>query len=186
LLKGKETIIVPSGWIHAVYTGIDTLVFGGNFLHGYAVQMQIKINELEVRSNVMEKFRCPYFNVTYIFALNMYLNTLQSTTEGCTNIISKRELDQIQYLVNFICSEYHNSVRLKLKGRLRSASASYNTVYEEPKFELAVKYVLSEHNCSTLFDFLKKLSFAMADAMELPHRIAIKEIKELREVAASL
>jgi hypothetical protein len=186
LLNEKETIIVPSGWIHAVYTGMDTLVFGGNFLHGYAIEMQIKINELEVRSNVMEKFRCPYFNVTYIFAANMYLKTLQSTTEECTSIISKRELDQIPYLVEYIRSEYNNSVRLQLNGRLSSASASYNTVYEEPNFELAVQYVFSEHNCSTLIDFLKMLLFAMADAMQLPHSIAIKKIEELRKVAASL
>jgi hypothetical protein len=137
-------------------------------------------------SNVIEKFRCPYFNVTHIFAANMYLNKLQSTTEECTNIVSEGELDQIQYLVNFIGSEYNNGVRLKVNGQLSSASGSYNTVYEEPKFELALQYVFSEHNCSTLIDFLKKLSFAMADAMEVPHRIAIKKIKELRELAASL
>ena len=30
-----ETFMIPSGWIHAVYTPTDSLVFGGNFVHRY-------------------------------------------------------------------------------------------------------------------------------------------------------
>ena len=53
-LKTGNTMIIPTGWIHAVvgillviavslshhphkYTPMDTLVFGGNFLHSYEV-----------------------------------------------------------------------------------------------------------------------------------------------------
>lgn len=37
-LKSGDTMIIPTGWIHAVYTPVDTLVFGGNFLHSYNIQ----------------------------------------------------------------------------------------------------------------------------------------------------
>uniref|UniRef100_A0A673FSX6 [histone H3]-dimethyl-L-lysine(36) demethylase n=1 Tax=Sinocyclocheilus rhinocerous TaxID=307959 RepID=A0A673FSX6_9TELE len=39
-LKQGYTFMIPSGWIHAVYTPMDTLVFGGNFLHSFNIPMQ--------------------------------------------------------------------------------------------------------------------------------------------------
>ncbi len=30
------------GWIHAVLTPEDSLVFGGNFVHSYAIPMQLR------------------------------------------------------------------------------------------------------------------------------------------------
>lgn len=40
------------GWIHAVYTPTDTLVFGGNFLHSFNIPMQLKIYNIEDRTRV--------------------------------------------------------------------------------------------------------------------------------------
>ena len=31
-LASGDTLVIPSGWIHAVYTPVDSMVFGGNFL----------------------------------------------------------------------------------------------------------------------------------------------------------
>ena len=42
VIKQGQTIFIPTGWIHAVLTPIDSLVFGGNFLHSYNVDMQIQ------------------------------------------------------------------------------------------------------------------------------------------------
>ncbi|VDO27381.1 unnamed protein product [Haemonchus placei] len=41
-IDAGETLMIPSGWIHAVYTPVDSLVFGGNFLHALNVPMQLK------------------------------------------------------------------------------------------------------------------------------------------------
>ena len=41
-IKAGNTIFLPSGWIHAVYTPHDSLVFGGNFLQSYSIPLQIK------------------------------------------------------------------------------------------------------------------------------------------------
>jgi F-box/leucine-rich repeat protein 10/11 len=41
-LEAGNTIFLPSGWIHAVYTPEDSIVFGGNYLHSYAIKMQLK------------------------------------------------------------------------------------------------------------------------------------------------
>ena len=39
LLPG-QTLLIPSGWIHAVYTPVDSLVFGGNFVHRFDLKAQ--------------------------------------------------------------------------------------------------------------------------------------------------
>lgn len=44
----------PQGWIHAVYTPMDTLVFGGNFLHSFNIPMQLRIYSIEDRTRVRD------------------------------------------------------------------------------------------------------------------------------------
>uniref|UniRef100_A0AAY5E9D1 JmjC domain-containing protein n=1 Tax=Electrophorus electricus TaxID=8005 RepID=A0AAY5E9D1_ELEEL len=53
-LKQGYTFIIPSGWIHAVYTPVDTLVFGGNFLHSFNIPMQLNINSIEDRTRKLK------------------------------------------------------------------------------------------------------------------------------------
>lgn len=48
-----SVLCFPSlGWIHAVYTPVDSLVFGGNILHSFNVPMQLRIYEIEDRTRV--------------------------------------------------------------------------------------------------------------------------------------
>ena len=49
------------GWIHEVYTPVDSLVFGGNILHSFNVPMQLRIYEIEDRTRVR---RLPFLLVT--------------------------------------------------------------------------------------------------------------------------
>lgn len=51
-MEPGHTLILPSGWIHAVYTPVDSLVYGGNFLFEYSIPMQIQVKDYEARSNV--------------------------------------------------------------------------------------------------------------------------------------
>lgn len=49
--------MLHSGWIHAVYTPVDSMVFGGNFLHSFNIPMQLNICNIEDRTRVrMETF----------------------------------------------------------------------------------------------------------------------------------
>jgi hypothetical protein len=41
-----------TGWIHGVYTPVDSLVFGGNFLHSFGMVMQLRIMEAEIKTRV--------------------------------------------------------------------------------------------------------------------------------------
>ncbi|CAI2348057.1 unnamed protein product [Caenorhabditis sp. 36 PRJEB53466] len=60
ILEPGDTMLIPSGWIHAVYTPDDSLVFGGNFLHSQSCKTQIRVYQVENKLNITRKFRLPY------------------------------------------------------------------------------------------------------------------------------
>ncbi|XP_013859222.1 lysine (K)-specific demethylase 2Bb isoform X2 [Austrofundulus limnaeus] len=75
-LKQGCTFFIPSGWIHAVYTPADTLVFGGNILHSFNIPMQFTIHEIENRTKVHSKFRFPFYYEMCWYVLERYLYCL--------------------------------------------------------------------------------------------------------------
>lgn len=75
-LEEGHTFMLPSGWIHAVYTPIDSLVFGGNFLHSYNVANQIRVSELEVDLEVQKEYIIPFTNKLHWYVLEMYVRRL--------------------------------------------------------------------------------------------------------------
>ncbi|KTG07219.1 hypothetical protein cypCar_00010733 [Cyprinus carpio] len=79
-LKQGYTLIIPSGWIHAVYTPVDTLVFGGNFLHSFNVLMQLHISNIEDRTRVPAKFRYPFYYEMCWYVLERYLYSITNTS----------------------------------------------------------------------------------------------------------
>lgn len=52
-LQQGNTFFIPTGWIHAVYTPQDSLVFGGNFLHSFGIDKQLKIAQVEDTTKVL-------------------------------------------------------------------------------------------------------------------------------------
>ena len=60
-LSPGDTMLIPSGWIHAVWTPEDSLVIGGNFLTRMHYGMQIKVLEIEKNTKVALQFRYPFF-----------------------------------------------------------------------------------------------------------------------------
>ncbi|XP_013855734.1 lysine-specific demethylase 2A, partial [Austrofundulus limnaeus] len=75
-LKQGCTFIIPSGWIHAVYTPVDSIVFGGNFLHSFNIPMQLNICSIEDRTRVPVKFRFPFFTEMSWYVLERYVFSL--------------------------------------------------------------------------------------------------------------
>lgn len=61
-LSPGDLFIIPSGWIHAVYTPVDSIVIGGNFLTMMNLGMQVLINQIERATKVPPRFRFPHFN----------------------------------------------------------------------------------------------------------------------------
>ncbi|KAL4711786.1 hypothetical protein ACJJTC_005955 [Scirpophaga incertulas] len=75
-LQSGNTFFIPTGWIHAVYTPSDSLVFGGNFLHQFGIEKQLKIAQVEDVTKVPQKFRYPFFTEMLWYVLDRYVSAL--------------------------------------------------------------------------------------------------------------
>lgn len=72
-LSAGDTMLIPSGWIHAVWTPEDSLVIGGNFLTRIHYDMQIRVAEIEKNTKVAKKFRYPFFQKLMWLSVLKYL-----------------------------------------------------------------------------------------------------------------
>lgn len=70
-----DTMLIPSGWIHAVWTPEDSLVIGGNFLTRIHYGMQFQVLEVEKSTNVAQMFRYPFFQKIMWLTVIKYLET---------------------------------------------------------------------------------------------------------------
>ncbi|KAJ3032564.1 Lysine-specific demethylase 7A [Rhizophlyctis rosea] len=96
-LQAGNTMIIPTGWIHAVYTPKDSIVIGGNFLQGLNISGQLDIYDIEKRTNVPAKFRFPYFEKMQWYAARKYLKDLEDGVK-----LSPFELDGLERLHSFL------------------------------------------------------------------------------------
>ncbi|PVG02717.1 hypothetical protein CPB86DRAFT_750518 [Serendipita vermifera] len=98
-LTAGNTMIIPTGWIHAVYTPADSLVFGGNFVHSLDMKNQLRVQEIEIRTRVPKKFRFPMFTKLCWYAGEHYCRALKAKEEFAPRIL--RSLDALaMYLVS--------------------------------------------------------------------------------------
>lgn len=72
-LSAGDTMLIPSGWIHAVWTPENSLVIGGNFLTRMNYGMQIKVAKIEKDTKVPRKFRYPFFQKIQWYTASKYL-----------------------------------------------------------------------------------------------------------------
>lgn len=79
-LTAGQTLFIPTGWIHAVYTSVDSMVFGGNFLHSFNIGLQLQVYELEKRIDAPNKYKFPSFETTHWFATSYVIEQLKSAT----------------------------------------------------------------------------------------------------------
>ncbi|XP_001606028.1 jmjC domain-containing histone demethylation protein 1 [Nasonia vitripennis] len=75
-LHAGMTLFIPTGWIHAVYTPQDSLVFGGNFLHSFGIDKQLRVAQVEEATKVPHKFRYPFFTEMLWYVLERYVHVL--------------------------------------------------------------------------------------------------------------
>ena len=73
-----NTVIIPTGWIHAVFTPVDSLVVGGNFLHSFNIPMQLQVAALEDRAKIPNRFRFPYYDEMQWHAAAYFLQQLEA------------------------------------------------------------------------------------------------------------
>ena len=75
-ISAGQTMLLPSGWIHAVFTPKDSIVFSGSFLHSFAIEKQLKICFIEDSLNVPDQYRFPFNTELLWFVLDRYVTCL--------------------------------------------------------------------------------------------------------------
>jgi len=66
-------MLIPSGWIHAVWTPANSLVIGGNFLTHMHYSMQFRVSDIEKANKTPLKFRYPKFQKVMWYNIIKYL-----------------------------------------------------------------------------------------------------------------
>ena len=92
-LTAGATLIIPSGWIHAVYTPEDSVVFGGNFLHVFSIGTQLRVWKLEQALGVADSSRFPFFREVHWFAATRFAARLQRQARALRR---RRALEQLR------------------------------------------------------------------------------------------
>jgi hypothetical protein len=81
-LRQGDTMLIPGGWIHAVYTPMDSLVFGGNFIHSTSIVKQLQVYGIEDRTRVGKKYRFPFFKQLMWLAVTGLLPLTRAERDG--------------------------------------------------------------------------------------------------------
>ncbi|KAK0364988.1 JmjC domain-containing histone demethylation protein 1 [Friedmanniomyces endolithicus] len=73
-LSEGDTMLIPSGWIHAVWTPETSLVIGGNFLTKMSYRNQFRVVDIEKANHTPMKFRYPFFQRIMWYTAIQYLS----------------------------------------------------------------------------------------------------------------
>lgn len=79
-VEAGNTLFIPSGWIHSVYTPDDSIIFGGNFLHSYSAFMQLRISAIEEATSVPIKYQVPFYQALLWHAVELFRLRALSTS----------------------------------------------------------------------------------------------------------
>ncbi|XP_059468980.1 histone lysine demethylase PHF8-like isoform X2 [Neocloeon triangulifer] len=77
VLTAGQTIVIPGGWIHAVLTTKDSIMFGGNFLTDFNIELQLAAYAIEKASHTPASFCFPNFEGLHWFAADSITNRLR-------------------------------------------------------------------------------------------------------------
>jgi hypothetical protein len=137
-LRASQTLVIPTAWIHAVYTPTDSVVIGGNFLHGLDIPLQLRVHCLESRTRVQEKFRFPHFLPINFYAGGMYLERLRRGN------VAQREVEGLGELIDSLDAWWKvQQGQSQLQAGPTVAGAGHESA--------------SKNNCSSVEGFLAEL-----------------------------
>lgn len=73
VIKAGDTFMLPTGWIHAVFTPVDSIAFGGNFIHGLNMKLQLECDRIDKDCKLDKQYRFPLYTALHWCAAAYYL-----------------------------------------------------------------------------------------------------------------
>lgn len=161
-LKPGNTLIIPSGWIHCVYTPVDALVVGGNFLHSYNIPLELRVYQIELNTKVPKRFRFPYF-VSMCWYVGWHYHRLLETektkhTLKGTEVISKKVLRNLKSLAAFLVEQTY-----RIQPGAKGISAERKRVANEN-----IPWQLLDNPTQMAYDFQSMIYIALDEEDRIP------------------
>uniref|UniRef100_A0A1I7U0P3 JmjC domain-containing protein n=1 Tax=Caenorhabditis tropicalis TaxID=1561998 RepID=A0A1I7U0P3_9PELO len=140
-----ETAIIPAGYIHFVFTPMDSIVIGGNFLVEEFAEIQFKFTRMEERcvqlkttdqSNLYESF----WNLIFSYAENVLLqkimvaneNEMSDETLQHTAKTFVKEMEKSQNATDWYTDEEKKTIIENLKNAISSPNPRTTTSSNTP------------------------------------------------------
>ena len=111
VIQQGQTLLIPSGWIHAVYTPHDSLVFGGNYIHRHSLEMQLTIYRLEKQMKVGKEYRFPNYQRLLWYVGRDFLEECEEYTKNDTSVPMPAEMEEVAHDSTLIDIEVRTSQR---------------------------------------------------------------------------
>jgi hypothetical protein len=161
-----QTLFIPSGWIHGVYTPEDSIVIGGNFVHSYSVSTQLKIYQIEDQCDVPQMFRFPSYEKLCWYAAEETNRLLNEKP----NALSDEEVREALALADFL---YHQTLRI-------SQSFKRFKLYEnDQETRRFIRESIPSHLKNDALNFVKQFAQKLCDrALKRASRTAPKRRRE--------
>lgn len=107
-VQAGETIFIPNGWIYAVLSPVDSITFGGFFLHSLSIAQQLAINDFLGTLNAPAQLAFPAYELTNWYAAP---NILKLAKESFKNQPPKHLLEGIEALSEKLRQWLHKAKR---------------------------------------------------------------------------
>ena len=122
-----------------MYTSADSIVFGGNFLHSFAIEKQLQVAHIEDVTHVPSKFRFPFFTELLWHALDRYVRKRQRLARlGCVDSSplpqggKRRDSRNLAFIFSCI------SVLSLRRGRLLSSVRETTNLYSPILYDMSL------------------------------------------------
>lgn len=154
-----DLLLLPSMWIHSVYTKEDSIIIGGNYLNLLSLENHLETYKIEVATKVNDQFKFPNF-VKFIWLIAYYL--MQH---------NKTQLDEFHIrcytnLVKFL-QEQWNFVNSVAKNDKREKTAVAK-----------IRHAIPNDIIGDTDSFLEKLSKWIKDLLPIKKEESVKEKEE--------
>lgn len=93
---GGELVVIPGGWIHAVYTPVDSFSVGGNLLQTLSAKVQLRCHHWALKKDKYDEFLFPGFRDLQEKALEYHS---QQLLNGEGHTLSRFELEGLEALL---------------------------------------------------------------------------------------
>ncbi len=159
------------GWIHAVYTPQDSLVFGGNFLNLLCCKLQISARAQEVALKIPGEKCFPFFDETMWYAAKKYILMLREEPA----IFSSNELACLLQ----VCDYLRNNLKTSFDGEIDEIKFIEQDS-KDSKISYLAKCLLLE--LYLRLDMLTEGKILQKEAILYPENIDLREFQLITEM----